>query len=59
MVGVKPVNEVSQKQVRKSSKEDQMLPAEQVKYSLHLLVIGDVHCWRWQEQFQGIGNGKS
>ena len=32
MVGVKPVNEVSQKQVKKSSKEnDQMLPAEQVK----------------------------
>lgn len=44
MVGVKQMNEMSQKQVKSIPKrDDQMLPTEQVKRSLHLLVIEDIH----------------
>ena len=52
MVRVKQVNKMSQKQVKSiPKKDDQMLPTEQVKWSLHLLVTGDIHWWHWQEQF--------
>ena len=52
MVGVKQVNKMSQKQVKSIPKrDDQMLPTEQVKRSLHVLVIADIHWWHWQEQF--------
>ena len=44
MVGVKQVNKMSQKQVKSIPKrDDQMLPTEQVKRSLHLLITGDSH----------------